>query len=219
MQERQAITGMRYMSRLSGFALCLICCALLGGSAGAYEDTRITAYYPSPTGNYQELRADNVAIGSAYRANLIPDGFLAVSQRISVGIGADSPLSSLDVKNPGSTTFPAAVFLDSTNDGGIQMGGYNTNGSIQAVLGASAAPLLLNNMYGGRVRIGQPVSGSISDAVNYQLELQCTDLATCFGGRFNGANDGQVMLVWCPGGGFGQPCPTQGYHIYGAYTP
>ena len=64
----------------------------------ADEKITITTYYPSPYGSYQDLRADQMAIGSAYRQSTIASGTSLIVEG-SVGIGTPTPDGSykLDV--------------------------------------------------------------------------------------------------------------------------
>lgn len=69
---------------------------LLGGVLSlAQEQVTITTYYPAPYGIYKELRADQLAVGSAYRNSNLSDGNLIISGM--VGIGKAAPTRALDV--------------------------------------------------------------------------------------------------------------------------
>jgi len=59
------------------------------------ETLTITTYYPSPYGNYRQLSADQITIGSTYRNPTYADGNLYVQG--NVGIGTTSPTSKLHV--------------------------------------------------------------------------------------------------------------------------
>ena len=61
----------------------------------AQEQVTITTYYPAPYGIYKELRADQLAVGSVYRASALADGNLIVSG--NVGIRTATPGVALDV--------------------------------------------------------------------------------------------------------------------------
>lgn len=54
------------------------------------EDLTITTYYPSPYGVYANLRSDQMAIGSGYRASTPPSNGLLVQGNVSIGYGADT---------------------------------------------------------------------------------------------------------------------------------
>lgn len=51
----------------------------------AQEQVTITTYYPAPYGVYRELRANQMAIGSTYRAAGLADGNLIVSGNVAIG--------------------------------------------------------------------------------------------------------------------------------------
>jgi hypothetical protein len=64
----------------------------------ADESIVITTYYPSPYGNYNELRANKMSVGSAYNnfsSFPLTDGNLIVSGK--VGIGTANPSARLEV--------------------------------------------------------------------------------------------------------------------------
>lgn len=59
------------------------------------ESITITTYYPSPYGSYNELRANQMSIGSSYTSSSLSDGNLIVAG--NVGIGTAEPGVKLDV--------------------------------------------------------------------------------------------------------------------------
>jgi hypothetical protein len=59
------------------------------------EDITITTYFPSPYGVYANLRSNQLAVGSGYRASPISDGTLIVQSRI--GIATPNPGYEVDV--------------------------------------------------------------------------------------------------------------------------
>ncbi len=79
------------------------------------ETLTITTYYPSPYGSYRELKANMMAIGSAYSGAAYADGNLYVSG--SVGIRSVAPGEVLDVSgairlrvpNPASNNNPGTI--------------------------------------------------------------------------------------------------------------
>ena len=84
----------------------------------AEEQITITTYYPAPNGIYRELRADQMAVGSVYRAAAISDGILIVSGNI--GVGTATPASKLHVQGGDikirSTANPAVRFQHDAAD-------------------------------------------------------------------------------------------------------
>ena len=89
-------TKIRISIRLSLIFSFLCAFILLATSiALAQEQVTITTYYPAPYGIYKELRADQMAVGSAYRASALADGNLLVSG--NVGIGTTTPHGRLEV--------------------------------------------------------------------------------------------------------------------------
>ena len=69
----------------------------------AQEQVTITTYYPAPYGIYKELRADQMAVGSTYRAFALTDGNLIVSG--NVGIGTSNPGTKLQVNMVNANDF------------------------------------------------------------------------------------------------------------------
>ncbi|RLB79646.1 MAG: hypothetical protein DRH17_13480 [Deltaproteobacteria bacterium] len=61
----------------------------------AQEEITITTYYPSPYGVYEDLKANSLAVGSAYQSESPPDGNLIVSG--NVGIRTTDPQATLDI--------------------------------------------------------------------------------------------------------------------------
>ncbi|GEM_PF-3282231 len=86
---------MRKFINISGFIVCFV---LILFSIGFSENLVVTTYYPSPYGSYQELRVNQMSIGSAYTnptTNPLTNGYLFVEGR--VGIGKITPTVPLDV--------------------------------------------------------------------------------------------------------------------------
>lgn len=85
------------MRRSIKFAAAVFFLSLFFSTPAFYADETITitTYYPSPYGSYRELRADQAAIGSAYRSSALSDGNLLISG--NVGIGTTGPQANLDV--------------------------------------------------------------------------------------------------------------------------
>lgn len=85
------------------FVLLVTSYSLLVTNSYAQEQLTITTYYPSPYGSYNELRANQMSIGSGYASASLSNGWLLVEDR--VGIGINNPASVLhiaaaDVNNP-----------------------------------------------------------------------------------------------------------------------
>jgi hypothetical protein len=205
----------RQVSCVIGMVVFFYC-----ASACAQEEIRINTYYPSPSGNYQDLRADRMSVGSAYHnpaTVTLADGLLMVSGK--VGVGTAVPLRPLEVK--GDTNGTHTAIIASSNSCGVGLGSYTNGaggqydlGSIQSFCGAANAPLLLNGTAAvpANVRIG--ASAAFPPA--YQLEIQCTSGTCGFGGKFDGVNTGIFFLEWCSG----LPnCSAAGYYARSVYGP
>lgn len=54
------------------------------------DNVVIAAYYPSPYGSYMDLRANQMTLGSGYRASAFPSNGLIVQGNVSIGYGADT---------------------------------------------------------------------------------------------------------------------------------
>jgi len=117
------MTPIRILALVFIFSICGAACLSAAG-----ETLTITTYYPSPYGSYKELRANQIAIGSAYgdvTANPLVDGNLIVSG--NVGIGTTNPGAKLDVRgqiritggNPGN----GRVLTSDDNGMGTWQGG------------------------------------------------------------------------------------------------
>jgi hypothetical protein len=141
MKRRTSILTCFSLVFLAGFATL---------SFAATEQVTITTYYPAPYGIYHELRADQMAVGSAYRASALADGNLIVAG--NVGIGTASPSSLLTVNGAtqviGTGSWPATgtgltLLYDGTN-GIIQSS--NRSGSVSyAPLRLQGSPILFWN--------------------------------------------------------------------------
>ncbi|HTY45399.1 MAG TPA: hypothetical protein VMD52_05370 [Patescibacteria group bacterium] len=195
-------------------ALVLYC-----APAFAQEELHINTYYPSPSGNYQDLRTDRMSAGSAYHnpaTTALADGVLMVSGRL--GVGTPVPLRPLEVK--GDTSGQHTAILASSNNCGVALGGYKSGsnqyalGSIQSFCGAANAPLLLNGTAGlsANVRVG--ASASVAPA--YQLDIECTSGTCGLGGKLDGSNTGVLYVEWCSGG---SNCSAAGYYAHAVYRP
>jgi hypothetical protein len=86
----------------------------------AEERITLTTYYPAPYGVYRELRADMMAIGSAYRNVPLVNGRLLVEG--AVGIGTTNPSATLEVL--GDVNIPVSLirFDAGTNAGTAGIG-------------------------------------------------------------------------------------------------
>lgn len=95
-----------------------IYCIILPGNGLSEETITITTYYPSPYGSYNELRANQMSIGSDYADDTLSNGYLIVRNR--VGIGTPVPAATLDVSGPiyNSDTGTASRNILYTDTGG-----------------------------------------------------------------------------------------------------
>lgn len=74
----------------------------------ADETITITTYYPSPNGSYNELHANQMAVGTDYQTGVLPSNSLVVQG--NVGIGTTAPVRGLEVKkNYGIRIQPSAL--------------------------------------------------------------------------------------------------------------
>ncbi len=127
----------------------------------AQEQITITTYYPAPFGIYREVRADQLAVGTAYRASALSDGMLIVADR--VGIGTATPVAAatarLDVNgniNVQGTQVRMAnsathYYGDATNLAARVAGDFY----VQTQNGAA-----YRNIYAGDVYLGAPTNGT-----------------------------------------------------------
>lgn len=58
---------------------------LVADACFAQEQVTITTYYPAPYGIYRELRTDQMAVGSGYRATPLSNGNLIVEGSVAIG--------------------------------------------------------------------------------------------------------------------------------------
>lgn len=153
--------------------------------SSAEEQITLTTYYPSPYGSYHELRADQMAIGSAYRYSSLYDGLLIVSG--SVGVGTPSPsLGRLEVQNPGGNAvygegangvygvsyeydWAAGVFGENKNTGGgsdgigvVGLGGRGVQG-----VGGFTGVVGCNSVEQGTYCTGADGAGVFGDGEQY----------------------------------------------------
>lgn len=82
---------------------------LLFSSVFCQESITITTYYPSPYGSYNELRANQMSIGSSYASSSLSDGNFIVSGNVGIGIASPSSyklqLSTDSAAKPTSNTW------------------------------------------------------------------------------------------------------------------
>ena len=91
----------------------------------AQEEIRITTYYPSPVGRYQELRAERMSVGAGYMGTVIPANSLIVEDRLDVAgnvILGDAGTDTLTF-NASTLAIPNdlnvdtdTLFIDATNN-------------------------------------------------------------------------------------------------------
>ncbi len=117
----------------------------------AEEQVTITTYYPAPNGVYMELRADQMSVGSGYRARIIGNGILIVQDNL--GIGTYSPGSRFEVNMGDALGNPTNDYFRVNQD---------LNVGIQLHSGTSA---------------GQPYIDLSRDASAYDVRLYLTNLA------------------------------------------
>lgn len=77
---------------ISGIIVCFV---LTLFTIGFSESLTVTTYYPSPFGSYQELRVNQMAVGSTYVGSPLSDGNMFVQGL--VGIGTTNPAAQLHV--------------------------------------------------------------------------------------------------------------------------
>lgn len=102
--------------RCLGFVLFLI--LFLNSPGFSQETLTITTYYPSPYGSYNELRVNQMTVGSAYQSVAIPANSLVVEG--SVGIGTITPRSKLEIVGGGIQIDNDAAACDATKAGTIR---------------------------------------------------------------------------------------------------
>ena len=172
------------MLRLKLFIVIAMLCLLRGLlSPGAAEETlTITTYYPSPYGNYRELRAQRMAIGDHYiqggtydwqegdgdggeiyyQADLVVEG--------NVGIGTADPIAKLHILTPDTSSYGLYIGNSTYTTMGLKLGYFGTRGEIFGTHGEIQAHdltgyrALVLNPSGGNVGIG-----AISPSYQFQL--------------------------------------------------
>ena len=87
--------------------LIAICAFFVPCVCFAQEQITLTTYYPAPFGIYFDLHSDKIAVGSGYRAiTSVPDGVLAVQNRIGINTSAPPAGERLTIMMPnGSSRF------------------------------------------------------------------------------------------------------------------
>lgn len=180
---------------LNALGITIFFILILFSSAFSQEQITVTAYYPSPYGSYKELRADQIAIGSAYRdpvANPLANGNLIVSG--NVGIGTASPgqklgvVGNIKMSNGRSTIFTqgdnntthVGGFQFLTYDNGVDnvwtptdQNGSTVNSSIRLGGFGTFNSNTVNLLVSGNVGIGTPAPGYRLD-VNGDLRITGT---------------------------------------------
>lgn len=88
------------MKKTARFLVALLFIVLCAGISVIAEEITLTTYYPAPFGNYEELQAKKLAIGSSTTMPSV-DGDLA-AVRIAVGSGATMPTIDGDLVSKGT---------------------------------------------------------------------------------------------------------------------
>jgi hypothetical protein len=99
---------------------CLMLSCLFTLSYAAQEQVTITTFYPAPNGIYIELRANQMAIGSAYRGGTVTptDGQLLVSDAIAIGQITTAPYKFV-INMSGNRLSPTNDYFAVDNDTGV----------------------------------------------------------------------------------------------------
>ncbi|MDD5005155.1 MAG: hypothetical protein PHS93_01465 [Candidatus Omnitrophica bacterium] len=182
----------------------------------AEERITLTTYYPAPYGIYKELRADQMAVGSAYRNSALNNGTLIVSGK--VGIGTDNPTAMLHVAGAGGSfrlerTYPPE-WLSGMNfsfPSGYPTIYSDTGDQLRFGVNGSATPVITIAST-GNVGIGTPspaaklhVAGTTQfdgDVSGLELEFyNCTTYSVSGGGS---CGDNKVVTnIYSNGGDWG----------------
>jgi hypothetical protein len=138
------------------FIIALVLSFILLGNLPLFaEQITLTTYYPAPYGVYRELRADRMAVGSAYRNDpaSINDGTLLVTDKI--GIGTKNPSNKLSIVQAGGNAVQNldTYWTQSPQDSFISL--RKTNSNTEGVYGATA-----NNDNLGTIRFYGTKSGN-----------------------------------------------------------
>jgi hypothetical protein len=139
---------------ISACGVILVCLFFIPVSISwAQEQLTITTYYPAPYGIYLELRANQMAIGSAYRTTALGDGNFIVSG--SVGIRTPTPASPLHVMSvEGLRTQDDNAFITFYRTDGAQQTGYLQMGTGATVLqNTIATPMYFRTSSANRLTI------------------------------------------------------------------
>ncbi|MBU0759878.1 MAG: hypothetical protein KKC66_01385 [Candidatus Omnitrophica bacterium] len=88
------------MKKTVRFFVVLLFIVLCTGISVIAEEITLTTYYPAPFGNYNELQAEKLAVGSSTTMPSV-DGDLA-ALRIAVGSGATMPTTDGDLVSNGT---------------------------------------------------------------------------------------------------------------------
>lgn len=183
--------------------------------AFSQEELKIVTYYPSPYGEYKEIRADQMSVGSGYRSSGLVDGAFVVEKYLSIASVATPAYDDktrlwvrggisnlLKVEDDNSVQ----LFLIK-NDGTIELGnnpkikldpGAGNNNKIQIIgiddySGQGWSPLVIND--NGFVRKGswsQSNPSSRRYKTNIQpLRVQAESVFGLQPVRFNWKDDGR----------------------------
>lgn len=111
----------------TGLIILFLFLAGIYSVALAQEELVITTYYPSPYGSYDQLNANQMAVGSTYASTAPGNGKLVVSG--NVGIGTSTPSVALEVSGTATATTVNATNYNSGStpgrDGTITVGSGN----------------------------------------------------------------------------------------------
>jgi hypothetical protein len=88
------------MQRITKIFMIVMFIVLCAGISVIAEEITLTTYYPAPFGNYEELQAEKLAVGSTVTMPAA-DGSLAVLM-VAVGSGAAMPAADGDLVSDGT---------------------------------------------------------------------------------------------------------------------